>query len=145
MSKEKNAVNICYEHAKPILKFLFKKYDSRHKDDSALNSYPFTPHHLYPDLGEDLVKIIEVIKVKHQLKETNQTVLETILNGFVKNELLKCDDRVAFNFTPRGYKFAMKYSNVFRYLWKYHPATLWAALSCVIASIGVVVTLATQG
>ncbi len=87
MSKEKNAVNICYEHAKPILKFLFKKYDSRHKDDSALNSYPFTPHHLYPDLGEDLVKLIEVIKVKHQLKETNQTVFRNHFKWFCQKRI----------------------------------------------------------
>ncbi|MFH4413213.1 hypothetical protein [Vibrio diabolicus] len=142
MAKERNSVNVSHEHAKPILKFMFNKYDSRHKDDSALNSYPFTPHHLYPELSDELVQLINVIKEKHKLVERNQTVLETVLNGFVKNELLKSDDRVTFNFTPRGYKFALKYSSIIRYLWKYHPATLWAALSCLIASIGVIITLA---
>ncbi len=141
MVKERNSVNVSNEHAKPILKFLFEKYDSRHKDDSALNSYPFTPHQLYPEFDDELIELINTIKEKHNLAETNQTVLETVLNGFVKNELLKCDNHVVFNFTPRGYKFSLKYSNIFRYLWKYHPATFWAALSCIIAGVGVIATL----
>ncbi|WP_295894083.1 hypothetical protein [uncultured Vibrio sp.] len=141
MAKEKNSVNVSHEHAKPILKFLFSKYDSRHQNDSALNNYPFTPNHLYRELSEELVELINTIKDKHNLVETNQTVLDTVLNGFVKNDLLKSDDCVVFNFTPRGYKFALKYSSTFRYLWKYHPATLWAALSCIIARAAVIATL----
>ncbi|OOF32643.1 hypothetical protein [Salinivibrio costicola] len=141
MAKKKNSVNVSHEHAKPILKFLFSNYDSRHKDDSALNSYPFTPHHLYLELSEELVELINTIKDKHNLAETEQTVLGTVLNGFVKNDLLKSDDCVVFNFTPRGYKFALKYSSTFRYLWKYHPATLWAALSCIIGGAGLIATL----
>ncbi|AGB10138.1 hypothetical protein VPBB_1664 [Vibrio parahaemolyticus BB22OP] len=39
----------------------------------------------------------------------------------------------------------MKYSSIFRYLWKYHPATLWAALSCIIALAGVIATLTQKG
>jgi len=144
LSKEQNSVNVCSEHAKPILKYLYSKYNVRHGDDSAINSYPFTPHVLMRDDELQLGILIDQIKEKHGLDETRETALRTIFNGFVKNDLLVISDKLIYHFTPKGYEFSLKYSCKIKYLFRYHSATLFAALACLIGVVGVIATLSTS-
>ncbi|MCT7943036.1 hypothetical protein [Shewanella holmiensis] len=145
MSKEQNSVNVCEDHAKPILKHLYSKYNERHGDASAINSYPFTPHILFPEFESQLTTLIDQIKDKHALNETSTTALRSVFNGFVKNELLVTHDKVIYHFTPKGYEFSLKYSCKIKYLFRYHSATFFAGLACLIGVVGVIATVATSG
>jgi hypothetical protein len=145
LSKEQNSVNVCSEHAKPILKYLYSKYNARHGDDSAINSYPFTPRPLLSEFESQLGILIDQIIEKHSLNETRVIALRTVFNGFVKNDLLVTHDKVIFHFTPKGYEFSLKYSCKIKYLLRYHSATMFAALACLIGVVGVIATFTTSG
>ena len=147
LNKNLDSVIVASKHSNAILRILLKKYSVKHKDESALKGHSFNLIELYESENKELHKIIDEVKSEQELQQTGQDVLASILNGLVRDDLLILSEVCSnfYQFTPIGYKFAIKYSSQTRYWLKYHHATVFAALACVIGAVGVIVTICTPG